>query len=45
MLSSLTGASCELYRRGFQVFDGLPSEEKKYWHSHKYEVAEPPAIP
>lgn len=21
-----------------QVFKSLPEEEKKYWHSHKYEV-------
>lgn len=21
-----------------QVFKSLPGEEKKYWHSHKYEV-------
>jgi hypothetical protein len=22
----------------FQIFTDLPAEEKKYWHSHKYEV-------
>lgn len=21
-----------------QIFDSLPAEEKRYWHSHKYEV-------
>ncbi|KAF7773678.1 hypothetical protein Agabi119p4_5845 [Agaricus bisporus var. burnettii] len=21
-----------------KIFEGLPEEEKKYWHSHKYEV-------